>query len=288
MTRTPYPTTVAEIETWRKAHAATSQEARRRFVQYLVLVAIGKGELSSRIAFKGGNALRFVFNSPRSTLDLDFSALAQIPDDEAGIRAQFDAALAGSRRRFGVRVRMQSIRRRPAKRPESTWPTYELTIAYQLPGDRHFAEFDRAGLTISEVVKVELSLNEEVCETQGVPFADGTLRVCSLEDIAAEKLRALLQQPVRNRTRSQDVFDIARAVRTDADRLDLEKVSRFLITKASARGISATRSAFDEDVRDRALADYGRIEHSTGAEFIPFAEAWGLVLGLVGRLDIPA
>lgn len=288
MSRTPYPTTVAGIEAWRRANATTSQEARRRFVQYVVLVAIATGDLAPRIAFKGGNALRFVFDSPRSTLDLDFSALSKIPDDDAGIRAQFDAALAGTQHRFGIRVRLQSIRRKPVKSPESTWPTYEMKVAYQLPGDRCFAEFDRAGLTVSDVVNVELSLNEVVCETQGAPLADGELRVCSLEDIVAEKLRALLQQPVRNRTRSQDAFDIARTIRADASRLDAEKVSRFLLVKAAARGIAATKGAFNEDVRDRAHVDYEELEHSTGGEFIPFTEAWELVLRLVARLGIPA
>ena len=56
MSRAPYATSVAEIEAWRKANATTSQEARRRFVQYVVLVAIATGELATRIAFKGGNA----------------------------------------------------------------------------------------------------------------------------------------------------------------------------------------------------------------------------------------
>ena len=221
-------------------------------------------------------------------MDLDFSALARIPDDNTEIRAQFDAALAGTLRRFGIRVRLQSIGRKPVKSPTSTWPTYELRIAYQLPGDRHFADFARAGLTVSDVVKVELSLNEVVCETQDSPLAGGTLRVCSLEDIVAEKLRALLQQPVRNRTRSQDAFDIALTVQADKTRLDLEQVSAFLLVKAAARGIDATKSAFCADVRDRTQVDYEQLQHSTGGEFIPFKEAWELVLRLVARLNIPA
>ena len=288
MNQAPYPTSVAEIETWSQANTTTSQEARRRFVQYVVLVAIATGQLAPRIAFKGGNALRFVFHSPRSTLDLDFSALAKIPDDDGGIRTQFDIALTRTEHRFGIRVKLQSIRRKPVMSPGSTWPTYELKIGYQLLGDRHFADFDRVGLTVSSVVKVELSLNEMVCETQETPIAEGMLRVCSLEDIVAEKLRALLQQPVRNRTRSQDAFDIARATRTEADRLDLDKVSRFLIAKAKARDITATKSAFDEDVRDRARAGYDELRHSTGDQFIAFEEAWARVLRLVSRLNVPA
>jgi hypothetical protein len=45
-----------------------------------------------------------------------------------------------------------------------------------------------------------------------VPLAGsrtGTLRIATLEDIVGEKLRAILQQPVRNHSRAQDVFDIA-------------------------------------------------------------------------------
>lgn len=39
------------------------------------------------------------------------------------------------------------------------------------------------------------------------------LRVSTAEDIVAEKLRALLQQALRNRTRRQDLLDIAALLR---------------------------------------------------------------------------
>lgn len=50
-------------------------EARRRFAPYAVLRAIGSSaRLSEPLAFKGGDALDFVWSPNRSTIDLDFSA----------------------------------------------------------------------------------------------------------------------------------------------------------------------------------------------------------------------
>jgi len=70
-----YPTSFRELDEWRRQHKTTAEEARLRFVQFVILVSISSSlMLSTRLAFKGGNALRFVYDNLRSTLDLDFSA----------------------------------------------------------------------------------------------------------------------------------------------------------------------------------------------------------------------
>jgi predicted nucleotidyltransferase component of viral defense system len=287
-----YPTSIAELAAWRKQHGTTAEEARRRFVQFVILASISSSAtFVSRVAFKGGNALRFVYGNMRSTLDLDFSAEGSFPDSESDIKRLMDSALRTEQRRYQVKARCQSIHRNPPGR-DKTMPTYRLKVSYQLPGDRYFQNIDErlsAGKTLSEVVEVEISLNDVLCETgdEQLGPASSTLRVCTLDDILAEKLRALLQQIPRNRSRPQDVFDIAAMVRKHSAVINLAKVSSFLLQKSVARAIVATKSAFDEKVREKASATYDAQIRDFTTEFIPFDDAWAELLAFVWRLSIP-
>ena len=258
----------------------------------MILASISSSTaFASRVAFKGGNALRFIHGNVRSTLDLDFSAEGDFPDSEADIKRLMDSALNKEERRYQVKARCQSIRRNPAGR-DKTMPTYRLKVCYQFPGDRHFQNFDErlsAGKTLSEVVEVEISLNDVLCETGDEQLEPGSrpLRVCTLDDILAEKLRALLQQIPRNRSRPQDVYDIASMVRKHSAVIDLGKVSSFLLQKAKARQIVATKSAFDAKVREKASATYDAQIRNFTTAFIPFEDAWAELLTFVSRLSIP-
>jgi predicted nucleotidyltransferase component of viral defense system len=107
-----------------------------------------------------------------------------------------------------------------------------------------------------------------------------------LEDIIAEKLRALLQQPIRHRNRWQDVFDIARIVLHPEAQLDIDKVSTFFVRKCQHRDIQPHKSSFDENVRGLAEVDYDkRLRIQAPDNYIPFDDAWNAVLGMVRRLD---
>jgi predicted nucleotidyltransferase component of viral defense system len=243
------------------------------------------------MAFKGGNALWFIHGNPRSTIDLDFTAEGDFPDDDKEIAKLLDAALQTAEGQFRVKARCQSIHRNPKKR-DKTLPTYDIKICFQFPGDRYYRNFDErvARKQFAEVIEVEISLNDIVCETiDWKPSAAGmAVRSCSLEDQIAEKLRALLQQIPRNRTRPQDVFDIASRVRQFGNRLDVEKISTFLVRKCENRISSPRKSAFDSEVRRRAEADYQTQISSQTSAFIPFEDAWAEVLKLVARLSIPS
>ena len=76
---------------------------------------VGKRRPRSRtkppLAFKGGNALRFVYGNLRGTLDLDFTADESFPDDEGSVRSKMDTALATGEHRFGVKLKCQRVRR---------------------------------------------------------------------------------------------------------------------------------------------------------------------------------
>lgn len=283
-----FPTTPEGIESWRKRLGLPADEARKRFMQYAILEAIASSAgLAGHVAFKGGNALRFVYGNRRSTLDLDFTADGVFPDDADQIRARMDDAFRPLLARFRVKARSQRVRRNPPGRDKDR-PTYDISVGYQFPGDRLYQNFDEIK-SVPTTIDVEISLNEVVCEAGPRRLhPDGReLRVCALEDIFAEKLRALLQQPIRNRSRPQDVFDIASVIRRLGESLDLEKVSRYLIKKSTARGIDARKERFDDDVRNRATVGYDALVGRSDPDFIPFEDAWAAVLDIVSRLDIP-
>jgi predicted nucleotidyltransferase component of viral defense system len=221
-----YPSSFADLERWAAQHRTTMEEARRRFVQFVVLDALADGAVARLFAFKGGNALRFGYGSPRSTLDLDFTGDGSL-DDVAVLRPTVDAAVRSAASRFEARCKVTHAKRNP---PRGDRPTYSVHVGFQLPGDRRYADFLLTDATSSQVVYVEISMNDAVCEVIAAEVGPGTgrrLRLCSLEDIIAEKLRAILQQVVRNRSRPQDVYDIARAYRIYGPDIDFAKVLTF-------------------------------------------------------------
>lgn len=163
-----------------------------------------------------------------------------------------------------------------------------MKICFQLPGDKYYQNFERRG-QFPEVVELEISLNDVLCETIEKQLSDTTkpVRVCTLEDILAEKLRALLQQPIRGRSRPQDDYDIASRMREFGALIDLVKVSEFLVRKSRARDISPRKSSYGEPVRQKAMVNYDEEIKAQATEFIPFDEAWEVVLLMVSQLSIP-
>ena len=281
-----HPTSLAEIPQWSRENKATTLEANIRFMKYVILQCLGSHAVTARgMVLKGGNALRFAFQSPRSTKDLDFTIAGdEIADDDQRLRSLLDEALHFAHRRFGVKAKCQRVERRPRASLASTRPTYSISVAYQLPSDHYFHNFEERN-NIPTIIPVEVSFNDLICETRRWSD-DNALLVCSLEDVLAEKLRSLLQQKIRNRNRYQDVYDIARYARHAT--IDRGKIGRFLVEKASAREIDVRKSSFYDVIRQRAFEEYDvKIREQAPRDFIPFDEAWSEVLLLVQSLGIP-
>ncbi|MGU3594114.1 nucleotidyl transferase AbiEii/AbiGii toxin family protein, partial [Methylobacterium brachiatum] len=95
----------------------------------------------------------------------------------------------------------------------------------------------------TNVLQVDLSFREPVLNTTEATLGkpDLFIRTYAFEDVVAEKFRALLQQPDRNRARRQDVFDLAWLARTVDQPVTDEmraKILMALIEKSAARGIT--------------------------------------------------
>jgi len=282
-----YPTTLDALESWAEAAGVTRQEARVRLAQYGVLRAIAASTiLRTSLVLKGGNALDFVWAPNRSTRDLDFTATEEL-GDEVALRSVVEAALSRTRSILDTRFRLQKLERQPPG-PDKTRVTWQASIGYAHRDDKRSLSKLAASESVSNIVPVEISLNDPVCEAVVVERADlRDVRVCTLEDIVAEKLRALLQQEVRNRYRPQDLLDIACVLETNAA-LDIAKVARFLAIKAQARDIIVSKAAFAApELKRRTKELYAGMEGTTRVRFPDFDAAWLALLGLVARLDIP-
>ena len=161
------------------------------------------------------------------------------------VREKLETALRRVEKRFGIKAKCQRVKRNPS-REGATRPTYEITIGYQYPDDRYYLNFDDK--IVPTVIHVEISLYDKVCEAISIYLASDSrsrLRVCSLEDIIGEKLRALLQQPLRERNREQDVYDIAWTFRRNKSQLDYSKIGKYLQEKSKFVTSMPNRSAFN-------------------------------------------
>lgn len=283
-----YPVSADSIAAWAQSHGLPIGAARRRYAQYVVIRAITAHGIGKQLVFKGGNALRFVYGNPRGTIDLDFTARDDVPDDGEWLRQEIESAVTdATTRRTDYKLRVQSVKRKPTS-PAATFPTYQISVGYALFGDKRYKDFEKSERSLSDNVLLEISINDLVCLDHVQKIGSDTrVLVCTLDDIVAEKLRSLLQQPIRKRHRKQDVFDIARIMIDQRDAISIDLVARCLREKCAARDIDVLKSAFNADVQARARVDYDRLRDDTGDAFIPFDKAWSMVIELVRLLDIP-
>lgn len=282
-----YPLALRGIEAWATANRMNVAEAKFRFVQFGVLQAVAGSRILSRdLVFKGGNALDFVWQPNRSTIDLDFSSHDSTLTGER-ITELLTASLRGVSNATGVGYRVQRMKQQPPG-DNRDFITFGGSVGYALPGDRRNHELLAKKLSSKASVPIEISLNEPICGAASVDVQSANpLSVCQLEDIVAEKLRALLQQPIRNRTRPQDVLDIAVVLR-EKTVLDAQLVAEFLIRKAAARQVPVSKLAFhEEEIRSRSQSSYDGLKETTRTIFIAFDEAFAAILAFVDHLKIP-
>ncbi|MCO5218013.1 MAG: nucleotidyl transferase AbiEii/AbiGii toxin family protein [Thermomicrobiales bacterium] len=288
-----FPMQYDEIKSWSDQEGVNLSDAGKRYAQYLVLRAISRSnELRSSIVFKGGNALEFVYLPNRSTTDLDFSFIDPVAETEGlthRAKQLLDTALKTVPDEAGTILRLQSFKKNPP-RPDATFVTLAGKVAYALPDQPLQQNRLLTGEPGANVIPVEMSMNEVVCAWNLTPIGDQgvVLNTSSIDDIVAEKLRAILQQTSRNRYRSQDVIDIASIIRDGTLEIDRRKIAEFLLRKSAARGVPATMAAFrDPDLERRSEANYDALRDTVRHTFIPFDEAWETVMNLVDSLDIP-
>lgn len=85
----------------------------------------------------------------------------------------------------------------------------------------------------------------EVMELEG----GATIHTYSLCNVLAEKMRSLLQQPIRKRNRRQDVYDIRLSLETmpKLSIEDLSKIHQILVASCQSKGIEPHMTSMELD-----------------------------------------
>lgn len=208
-----YPASFERIRPWADAAGVTVDEARLRFAQYAVPRCVGSVAVPrDGPVFKGGNALDFVWQPNRSTVDLDFSvdhaSRLATPDAET-LRALLVRGLPAATTRLGVALAVHRVQQHP-RETDKHFVTFDIRIGYAMPNEDRLRQRMARGEPSTRAIRLDVSLNEPIGAAPLIAIdPELRLRVATIEDIVAEKLRALPQQPIRDRQRRQDLLDIA-------------------------------------------------------------------------------
>jgi len=230
------------------------QEARKRlgipweilerdYVLSWLLAGISHVEsLQDTLVFKGGTALKkCFFGDYRFSEDLDFSAIGDVPTDERmeeTIREACDRAA----RLLDEYASVEIVCERYTERKPHPGGQEAFMIRVRLPW--HRAPHTR--------VMIETALDEKILKPvqkrsiihdYGEPIK-AKVKVYALEEIVAEKLRAILQHVEMlekrgwARSRARDYYDLWRVLDAFQDRLDFSDFSDFLRSKCTIRNVS--------------------------------------------------
>ena len=256
-----------DVRAWVEAARSNPAQYRDRQVTEIVLAAIGLApSLNTNLVLKGGAVMALAFKSNRVTADVDFTSMAEPAGFADQIADDLNEILPQTAIRLGypdLLCRVQTVRKmpKPLNFEEFDFPALLIRIgsAQRGTGEEKRLEVGRA----TRVLDIEISFRDQVYAFQELNLTGPgvAVRAFTLHEIIAEKLRALLQQPIRKRNRRQDVYDIAYLVETnELSDEDRRKILETLIEKCRTRGIEATPDSMDDpEVRRRAEVDWSTL-----------------------------
>jgi predicted nucleotidyltransferase component of viral defense system len=255
---------VLNLDRWVEAAQADPVQHRQRQVTHILLHAVAMTPvLRDNLCLKGGTLMSAAYGSVRMTGDVDFSAHAAPEPFTGELRDTLNKALAAAAADLGyvdLKMSVQSFQKQPRQNhfETATGPALQLAIGLATRGTNAESRLDRG--QASEVLRVDISFKEPIINVQvlGLNGDEKSIFAYSTEEMIAEKLRALVQQKIRNRRRRQDIYDIDWLIQNVA--LDEDAKARILsafIEKADARDTPVSRESLDDnEIRERASAEW--------------------------------
>ena len=278
------------------AWVARGSADKRHFREavHIILTAIGKSTaLRSKMVMKGGLLMAIRYDSTRFTKDADFSTRDRFArGDDAELLNELDQQLTWANEQFpyDAMCRRQRTKMDPNPPEEADFPGMKLSIGYA-PRSSHRMLAKLLSGQSPNVVEIDHSYNEAVFDVEVLRLADGdTLQAYSFINLMAEKLRALLQQPVRRRNREQDVYDLHLLLGLDHnfDREERHRLLHILTESCNSRNIEPTaHSLRDPRVRSMAEAGYETLKQEVEGPLPPFAVAYQVVQDFYEGLPWP-
>ncbi len=230
------------------------QEARKRlglpwevlerdYLLSWVLAGIGQVDsLRETLVFKGGTALKkCYFGDYRFSEDLDFSGVEGVPIGEAMELAVRDACGVAAKLLDEYAPVEIACERYTEKGPHPGGQE-AFTIRARFPWQRQPQTRVMIETAVDEKILKSVPTRKVIHE-YGEPL-EAAIRVYALEEIAAEKLRAILQHVEKleergwSRSRARDYYDLWRVLGTYSDRMDLSDFPSFLREKCAVRSVA--------------------------------------------------
>jgi hypothetical protein len=280
-----------DVRAWVDAAKTDLVRYRDRQVTEIVLASIGVApNLKNTLVLKGGAVMALAFKSERVTGDVDFSADAD-PEAFAQLVVQeLNALLPRTAITLGyidLLCRVQSVKKMPKAKnfEDHDFPALLVRIGSAVRGTGEEKRLDAGQAT--RVLDMEISFRDQVYTFQELSLTDAgvAVRAFTLHELIAEKLRALLQQPIRNRYRRQDVYDIAFLAETNLlDDDDRAKILMTLVEKCRTRSIEPDITSIDDpEIVKRAQADWDTLKLEL-SDLPPFEERFAIVRELYASL----
>lgn len=269
--------------------APPSQRNFREAV-HIVLSAIStSASLRHKMVMKGGLLMAIRYDSTRFTRDVDFSTRDKYAKaDQDSLLSELDAQIesANDQLPYDTMCRRQATKLEPP-REDASFPTLSVSIGFAPRSKPPQLAKLQAGQSPT-VVQIDYSYNEAVYDVEILSLLDGDeIQAYSLSNLLAEKFRSLLQQPVRNRNRRQDVYDLHMLL-TQCKPLSAEEllqVKTHLVHSCKARHIDAARTSIsDPQVRQMAAKEYESLADEIEEELPDFDVAFEIVQGFYEAL----
>lgn len=277
-----------DIEVW-VAQAPQGQQSFREAV-HAILDSIGHSQnLSAKMVMKGGLLLAIRYDSSRYTRDLDFSTRDKYTADSADVllaELREGLIVAEDRLPYDTLCRLQSHKVQPKGENKSH---HSLALKIGFASRSNAGQMNRleAGNS-AQVVEIDYSFNEAVFDVEVLALDGGaTIHSYSLNNVLAEKMRSLLQQPIRRRNRRQDVYDIWLLLESKSALVaeELNNIHTILVASCNSKGIVPDiHSMESEEVVSMARAGYQELAADVDGELPPFDEAMGRVIALYHSL----
>lgn len=270
------------LKAWVEAARDLGTRELRQAVHTVLTAVAAAPRLQKRIVLKGGILLAIGYRGDRYTKDVDFSmreTLQEVREKEIVEELRGALALAVEQLDYGLDCAVQRWELRPAD-PDKHWQTLKISIGYAAKADANRHRRLVRG-EASHKINVDISYNEVITAVEVFGLPDGgELQVSALSDVVAEKYRAMLQQPVRNRVRRQDVYDLYRLLERPEMREPAfrSRVLVALIEKSRARELdAAAESLADEAVLRRSQKEYAQLQAEIASDLPAFERAYAAV-----------
>ncbi len=233
----------------------------RDYLLSWILAGIGQvAPLRETLVFKGGTALKKCYLGDYNfSEDLDFSGLEGVPTGDAMERAVREACDAASNL-LDEYAPVEIACERYTKREPHPGGREAFTIRARLPWQRQPQTRVMIETALDERI-LKPSLKRRILHEYGEPL-EAEVQVYALEEIVAEKLRAILQHVEQleergwSRSRARDYYDLWRVLRAYQNEMDLSDFPSFLREKCAVRDVAF--SGPEDFFQDRVLAYVGK------------------------------